>query len=190
MSKVRFGKYAVCGCSSFWQQRIVYRCLLRYDDFRADRHIVKIQQELNAKARRKALLSAANPVILQNIDNEVIEAENRYKALKARLKADKQAFLQEYPACKVQNTFRMIGRGIIIALMGFIAFLAIDMDELITIIIWFLAAMVIGVMCMMPPYYIKLSPALTELNEAVENAKKYKEYLDRLKKARDEENGV
>ena len=126
MSKVRFGKYAVCGCSSFWQQRIVYRCLLRYDDFRADRHIVrpvrsksgitddywvchscgkkfqagtakaaekarqeKIQQELNAKARRKALLSAANPVILQNIDNEVIEAENRYKALKARLKADK-----------------------------------------------------------------------------------------------------
>jgi len=136
------------------------------------------------------LLSAANPVILQNIDNEVIEAENRYKALKARLKADKQAFLQEYPACKVQNTFRMIGRGIIIALMGFIAFLAIDMDELITIIIWFLAAMVIGVMCMMPPYYIKLSPALTELNEAVENAKKYKEYLDRLKKARDEENGV
>lgn len=115
----------------------------------------KIQQELNAKARRKALLSAANPVILQNIDNEVIEAENRYKALKARLKADKQAFLQEYPACKVQNTFRMI-----------------------------------GVMCMMPPYYIKLSPALTELNEAVENAKKYKEYLDRLKKARDEENGV
>ena len=52
----------------------------------------KIQQELNAKARRKALLSAANPVILQNIDNEVIEAENRYKALKARLKADKQAF--------------------------------------------------------------------------------------------------
>ena len=34
----------------------------------------------------------------------------------------------------------MIGRGIIIALMGFIAFLAIDMDELITIIIWFLAA--------------------------------------------------
>ena len=125
----------------------------------------KIQQELNAKARRKALLSAANPVILQNIDNEVIEAENRYKALKARLKADKQAFLQEYPACKVQNTFRMI-------------------------IIWFLAAMVIGVMCMMPPYYIKLSPALTELNEAVENAKKYKEYLDRLKKARDEENGV
>ena len=150
----------------------------------------KIQQELNAKARRKALLSAANPVILQNIDNEVIEAENRYKALKARLKADKQAFLQEYPACKVQNTFRMIGRGIIIALMGFIAFLAIDMDELITIIIWFLAAMVIGVMCMMPPYYIKLSPALTELNEAVENAKKYKEYLDRLKKARDEENGV
>ena len=93
-------------------------------------------------------------------------------------------------ACKVQNTFRMIGRGIIIALMGFIAFLAIDMDELITIIIWFLAAMVIGVMCMMPPYYIKLSPALTELNEAVENAKKYKEYLDRLKKARDEENGV
>lgn len=36
MSKVRFGKYAVCGCSSFWQQRIVYRCLLRYDDFRAD----------------------------------------------------------------------------------------------------------------------------------------------------------
>ena len=127
----------------------------------------KIQQELNAKARRKALLSAANPVILQNIDNEVIEAENRYKALKARLKADKQAFLQEYPACKVQNTFRMIGRGIIIALMG-----------------------LIGVMCMMPPYYIKLSPALTELNEAVENAKKYKEYLDRLKKARDEENGV
>ena len=97
------------------------------------------------------MLSAANPVILQNIDNEVIEAENRYKALKARLKADKQAFLQEYPACKVQNTFRMIGRGIIIALMGFIAFLAIDMDELITIIIWFLAAMVIGVMCMMPP---------------------------------------
>lgn len=150
----------------------------------------KIQQELNAKARRKALLSAANPVILQNIDNEVIEAENRYKALKARLKADKQAFLQEYPACKVQNTFRMIGRGIIIALMGFIAFLAIDMDELITIITWFLAAMVIGVMCMMPPYYIKLSPALTELNEAVENAKKYQEYLSKLKKARDEENGV
>ena len=117
----------------------------------------KIQHELNAKARRKALLSAANPVILQNIENEVTEAENRYKALKAGLKADKQA---------------------------------IDMDELITIIIWFLAAMVIGVMCMMPPYYIKLSPALTELNEAVENAKKYKEYLDRLKKARDEENGV
>ena len=120
----------------------------------------------------------------------MIEAENRYKALKARLKADKQEFLQEYPACKVQNTFRMIGRGIIIALMGFIAFLAIDMDELITIIIWFLAAMVIGVMCMMPPYYIKLSPALTELNEAVENAKKYQEYLSKLKKARDEENGV
>ena len=66
--------------------------------------------------------------------------------------------------------------------MGFIAFLAIDMDELITIIIWFLAAMVIGVMCMMPPYYIKLSPALTELNEAVEMQKKYKEYLDRLEK--------
>ena len=150
----------------------------------------KIQQELNAKARRKALLSAANPVILQNIDNEVIEAENRYKALKARLKAEKQACLQEYPAGKVQNTFRMIGRGIIIVLMGFIAFLAIDMDELITIIIWFLAAMVIGVMCMMPPYYIKLSPALTALNEAVENAKKYQEYLSKLKKARDEENGV
>ncbi len=33
----------------------------------------KIQQELNAKARRKALLSAANPVILQNIDNEVMK---------------------------------------------------------------------------------------------------------------------
>ncbi|RHO61896.1 hypothetical protein DW088_12760 [Butyricicoccus sp. AM05-1] len=49
----------------------------------------KIQQELNAKAKRKALLSAANPAILQNIDNEMIEAENRYKALKARLKADK-----------------------------------------------------------------------------------------------------
>ena len=42
----------------------------------------KIQQELNAKARRKALLSAANPVILQNIDNEVIEAENRYPQYK------------------------------------------------------------------------------------------------------------
>ena len=66
------------------------------------------------QSQAKALLSAANPVILQNIDNEVIEAENRYKALKARLKAEKQAFLQEYPACKVQNTFRMIGRGIII----------------------------------------------------------------------------
>ena len=50
--------------------------------------------------------------------------------------------------------------------------------------------MVIGVMCMMPPYYIKLSPALTELNEAVENAKKYQEYLSKLKKARDEENGI
>ena len=37
---------------------------------------------------------------------------------------------------------------------------------------------------------IKLSPALTELNEAVENAKKYQEYLSKLKKARDEENGV
>ena len=160
------------------------------DDYWVCHSCGKKFQAGTAKARRKALLSAANPVILQNIDNEVIEAENRYKALKARLKADKQAFLQEYPACKVQNTFRMIGRGIIIALMGFIAFLAIDMDELITIIIWFLAAMVIGVMCMMPLYYIKLSPALTELNEAVENAKKYKEYLDRLKKARDEENGV
>ena len=112
---------------------------------------------------------------------------------KAAEKARQEKIQQELNAKarrKVQNTFRMIGRGIIIALMGFIAFLAIDMDELITIIIWFLAAMVIGVMCMMPPYYIKLSPALTELNEAVENAKKYKEYLDRLKKARDEENGV
>ena len=36
----------------------------------------------------------------------------------------------------------------------------------------------------------KAITSLTALNEAVENAKKYKEYLDRLKKARDEENGV
>ena len=150
----------------------------------------KIQQELNAKARRKALLEAANPAILENIDNEVIEAEKRYNALKARLKADKQTFLQDNPKCKVQNTVRMIGRGIIIALLCFIAFLAIEVDELITMIVWLGAMIAIIAICMMPPYYIKLSPALTELSEAVENAKKYKDYLSALKKARDEENGV
>lgn len=147
----------------------------------------KIQEEINAKARRKALLESADPEILQNIEHEITTSESHYNDLKLQMKEGKRKFLECNPECKTQNTIRMIGRGIFSVLIYCIAFFLLDQDFACTV---FASIIPIGIIWMMPPYYIELSPELTELTEAIENAEKHTKYLKKLKEAYDEEKSV
>lgn len=142
----------------------------------------KAEQELQKKARRQALLSNANPQILENIDVEIQNAKERHKQLKQSLQIEKRNFLNEHPSCKIQHVLRWVGRSIFIFIFALIGFLGIGT--------WIVPALMMipiyGILTL-PPYYIKLSPELSELSQACESANKYYEYLSALKRAKEED---
>ena len=178
----------LCGASSSYTESywICHDCGKKFqtdDSKHAEKERIRnAQEELQKKQRRKALLSTANPEILKNIDEEITKSYERCKELKKKLKYAKKEYLKVNPLCKVQHFFRWIGRLIFIGIFSCIGLVFFE-----TMIVPILMILIIGAICILPPYYIKKSQELTEIYESVENAKKYKEYLESLKRARDEE---